>query len=239
MKKNEFMQKLESELRAHNVSDAGDILEEYAQHFAFKLADGYSEEEIAAKLGNPAQLAAQFESSSESAASGNKAFTAVGLGFLDVIASLVLILLAAWGVVMAAAAIAGAALAVCLLGGFNICNLIPAMPYWCGAILALACVAFSVLFAVGCAYYAAFLRQLVRAFCRFQKNAFAKASGKAQLPSLSATPRFPTKTARRMRSIALAALAMFAACFVLAYIVCALSAGSFEFWHAWSWFGAR
>ena len=61
--------------------------------------------------------------------------------------------IAAWSVVMAAA-IADTALAVCLLDGFNICNPIPAMPYQCCVILALACVAFSVLFAVGCAFSA-------------------------------------------------------------------------------------
>ena len=34
----------------------------------------------------------------------------------------------------------------------------------------------------------------------------------------------------------LVALALFAACFVLSYVVCALSAGSFQFWHVWGWF---
>ena len=31
-------------------------------------------------------------------------------------------------------------------------------------------------------------------------------------------------------------LALFAACFVLSYVVCALSAGRLQFWHAWGWF---
>ena len=51
MTKSEFMTRLEHELRKRNVVDAADVMEEYEQHFAFKLADGYSEEEIAAKLG--------------------------------------------------------------------------------------------------------------------------------------------------------------------------------------------
>lgn len=33
------------------------------------------------------------------------------------------------------------------------------------------------------------------------------------------------------------ALAVFAVCFVLAYIACSLCAGSLEFWHVWGWFG--
>lgn len=62
MKKHEFMTRLANELHKRNVEDAADVVEEYEQHFTFKLADGYSEEEIAAKLGVPEELAAQFES---------------------------------------------------------------------------------------------------------------------------------------------------------------------------------
>ena len=46
MTKHEFMARLASELRKRNVADAADVPQEYEQHFAFKLADGYSEEEI-------------------------------------------------------------------------------------------------------------------------------------------------------------------------------------------------
>ena len=53
MTKHEFMVRLASELHKRNVADAADVIEEYEQHFAFKLADGYSEEEIAAKLTLP------------------------------------------------------------------------------------------------------------------------------------------------------------------------------------------
>lgn len=128
------------------------------------------------------------------------------------------------------------ALAVCLLGGWNIAGLIPAMPYWCGAILALSFAALTVLLVVGCVYYAAFLRQLVRSLGRFQHNALASASGEAALPALAINPQFSAKARRRLRAAALISLALFAACFVLSYVVCALSAGSLQFWHAWGWF---
>lgn len=32
-------------------------------------------------------------------------------------------------------------------------------------------------------------------------------------------------------------LTLFAALFVMGYIVLAISAGSVQFWHAWGWFG--
>ena len=67
MTKLEFMNKLASELHKRNIADTADVLEEYEQRFTFKLAGGYSEEEIAAHLGSPADLAAQFESAPQGA----------------------------------------------------------------------------------------------------------------------------------------------------------------------------
>ena len=40
MTKREFMEKLTRELENRRVADAEDIIEEYRQHFEFKLADG-------------------------------------------------------------------------------------------------------------------------------------------------------------------------------------------------------
>ena len=160
----------------------------------------------------------------------------VGLCFADLFAGLFFVLLVAWGVVMAAASLSFSTLAICLLGGLNIYGLIPAMPYWCGVILALSFIALAVLNAVGFIYYAAFLRQLVRSFGRFQHNALARASGTAALPVLAISPQFSAKVKRRLRSAALISLSLFAACIVLSYIVCSLSAGSLEFWHTWAWF---
>lgn len=237
MKKTEFLAGLAEELKRRNVADAADILEEYAQHFDLKLADGYSEEEIAARIGDPAMLAAQFGGEDAPVRQkGSRPLTVAGLCIADVFAGLFFLLLAGFGLVLAAAALSFAAAAVCLLGGVNVCGLLPAMPYWCGAVLALALAALAVLFAAGCVYYAAFLRQLLRSFGRFRHNALANASGEAALPSLPINPQFPAKARRCLRTAALIALALFAACFVLGYVVCALSAGSLQFWHVWGWF---
>lgn len=124
MTKLEFMNQLASELHKRNIADAADVLEEYEQHFAFKLSDGYSEEEIAARLGSPADLAAQFEPAPQGAKRRSAALTCLWLGWLDVFFGLFAILL----------------------------------------------------------------------------------------------------------------LALFAVCFVLSYVVCAISAGSVQFWHVWGWF---
>ena len=238
MKKVEFLNKLSDELEKRHVPEAADILEEYAQHFDLKLADGYFEEEIAARLGDPAMLAAQFDEGEDmpSRKTGSKPLTVIGLGLADVFAGLFFLLLAGFGIVLAAAALSFGLAAVCLLGGLNIYGLLPAMPYWCGAVLGLSLLALAALFAVGCVYYAAFLRQLIRSFGRFQHNALANASGLAALPPLPISPQFSAKAKRRLRTAALLSLALFAACFVLSYVVCALSAGSLQFWHVWGWF---
>lgn len=60
MKRNEFIETLKEKLESNGVEDTDDIIEEYEEHFAFKLADGYSEEEIAAKLGDPKAIASQY-----------------------------------------------------------------------------------------------------------------------------------------------------------------------------------
>ena len=95
MTKLEFMNQLASELHKRNIADAADVLEEYEQHFAFKLSDGYSEEEIAARLGSPADLAAQFEPAPQGAKRRSAALTCLWLGWLDVFFGLFAILLLA------------------------------------------------------------------------------------------------------------------------------------------------
>lgn len=95
MTKLEFMNKLASELHKRNIADAADVLEEYEQHFAFKLSDGYSEEEIAARLGSPADLAAQFEPAPQGAKRRSAALTCLWLGWLDVFFCLFAVLLLA------------------------------------------------------------------------------------------------------------------------------------------------
>lgn len=81
MTKTEFLTRLGAELKARKVADMDDILGEYSRHFDYKLADGYSEEEIAARLGSPEELAAQFESEApeKSAKHGGGARSAVTL----------------------------------------------------------------------------------------------------------------------------------------------------------------
>ena len=49
MTKHEWMAPFETELHKRIGTDAAEVAEEYGQLFAFKPADGYSEEELVAK----------------------------------------------------------------------------------------------------------------------------------------------------------------------------------------------
>lgn len=237
MTRNEFLTKLTAELSNRNVADAADVVSEYEQHFAFKLADGYSEEEIAAKLGDPLSIASQYESgAAENNSTGRKITTVIGLCFADLFTGIFFVLLIAWEIVFAALAVSCLVIAVCLFGGINVYSLIPPMPYFCGTVYAVALTALAVLSAVGSIYFAAFIHQLMRSYSRFHHNAIAEASGKAVLPPVTITPQFSIKAKRRLRTIALISLTVFGVCVILAVIVSMLSSGALGFWHKWGWF---
>ena len=69
------------------------------------------------------------------------------------------------------------------------------MPYYCALLYALALAALSVLSAVGTAYYALFVRAVVRSWARFAHNTLASARGGAALPALPVAPRLPAARA--------------------------------------------
>ena len=239
MTKREFMEKLTRELENRRVADAEDIIEEYRQHFEFKLADGYSQEEIAAKLGDPAALAAQFAESGEgkSAGAGSRILVRVGLGFVDLLEGMIFLMLLAFGLVLTAATAAFAVSGVCLAVGSGMFEPVAPMPYGAALLLGLALLALSVLTATGCTWYGVYLRQSVRMYFRFRSTAIARAEGRAVLPAASPRPRLSGAKARRLRKTARISLTAFAVLFVAALVASMLLAGAFEFWHAWGWFG--
>lgn len=237
MTRNEFMEKLTEELRRRRVGDAAEVAEEYEQHFAFKLADGYSEEEIAARLGDPAALAAQFEPQGEPTRR-SAGLTRLWLSIVDLFFGILTVFLGAFGVVLGACVVAFGATGICLIGGLERLPMVslPSMPLWCGIILGLSLLGLAALSAVGCVWFFAFLRQTLRAYGRFHQNALAPCRGEAILPGLPLTPQLSGKTKRRLRTAALAGLVLFAVCLVGGYLACSLAAESPEFWHVWGWF---
>lgn len=239
MTKKEFLEIMSAELKRNNVADADDIIEEYEEHFAFKLADGYSEEEIAAKLGNPKELADQYDAGVAEKTGGKKVATMIGLGVTDFFYGVLFVLLSAWEIVMGALSISLGTLSTCLIAGvgkfpsFSV----PEMPYQCALVLGIAIYALTVLAAVGTIYFFAFIKQLTKAFGRYHNNVVAAVEGKKTLPALPAYPKLEGKRKRVLRFASMIAVIVFVVFFIAGYITCVITAGSFEFWHVWGWFG--
>ncbi len=238
MTKNEFMAVLGRGLQERGIADIDDIVAEYEQHFLFKLRDGYSEEEIAKKLGDPAMLAQQYDASEDRRASGvgKKAVTYLGLAFADLFVGCFFLTLYAFGVVLGALTIACAILGVCLLAGLSPFGWIPYIPYGCAVIFAVGLLSLAVLSAAGARYWFVFVRQLLRAYGRYHRNCVAAASGEVTLPPLAIHAQWTPKARRKLRQTAMISLCVLAVSLILGYGVCAISAGAVEWWHAWGWF---
>ncbi|NLC26721.1 MAG: DUF1700 domain-containing protein [Fastidiosipila sp.] len=238
MTRSAFLEKLEKELKQYKVPDVREIIEEYEQHFAFKMEDGFTEEEIAGKLGNPQEIAAQFDTAISGDKRGtNRTIAVIGLFISCIAALLFFILLLAWGIVLGTFSISSVVVAFSLIAEVNPGSLIPFMPYTSAVTFGIAIAALAILSAIGCIWFAAFLRQLTRVYGRFHHNTMAAATGKPILPSVAAYPNFQAKVKRRLRRVALISISIFAVFFILGIILSILSAGSLGFWHAWGWFG--
>lgn len=118
------------------------------------------------------------------------------------------ILLLAFGIVLAACVVSFGAVGVCLIA--HITSLpfaaLPAMPYWCGAILGLSLLALCALSVAGCVWFFSFFRQIFRAYGRFHQNMLAPCYGAVTLPSLPMAPQMSAPARRRLRRLALTAL---------------------------------
>ena len=240
MTKLEYLQKLRKKLQDNCVSDIDEIISEYEEHFNFKLADGYSEEEIVKKLGSPEAIAEQYltvKTKENKQSSGKKVFTVTGLVFADIFTACFFLVFYAWVLVMAALTISSLAVGLCLITGINVHSIIPPIPYGCGLIFAVNFFALAVLAAIGTFYCVAFVRQLMRSYSRFHKNTMAAASGKMTLPTVAINPQFSLKTKRMIRRFTLITLTIFAVSFIAAFVAASIAAGNPGFWHVWHWFG--
>lgn len=233
MTKAEYLERLGKALEGR-VDDLDDILAEYGEHFARKLADGYSEAEVAARLESPELLARQFADDGGEAATRKRGrgLAALGLSFLGPLALAFFAALAVFVTFEGGASLAFLALGLCLATGLDPSGLIPSMPYAGSLLLGLSSLALALLSALGTAYSGLYLGQLWKAFFRWAGNRlFASAR-----PPLPINPQLGAATRRKLRTMILVSLAVMAVSFVAGFAVMAVSAGSPGFWHVWHWF---
>ena len=235
MTKLEYLTLLKNELRKNGIEDADEVATEYEQHFLFKLADGFGEEEIAAKLGAPETIAAQFAGirGEHKKSGGKKVFLTLWLALLGLLEGLLDLLFFGFVLALFGASLVSAALGVELIGSINIAGLLPPMPYGGALVFGICLLALAVLFFVAALYCLAYLRQMIRASLRWRKNLLSDAA----LPPLPTSPQFSPKARRTIRGIFLGAVMIFGITFVLGYAILGISTHTWEFWHALGWFG--
>lgn len=238
MTEKQFMEKLTAALSDRHVAEIDDIAEEYRAHFVYKRKDGYTEEEICKKLGDPTAIAAQYDAAPSQGSAGMRVLHLTGLAVADFFFGVLCALLGAFAVVMAALVLSCAVAAIVLIAHIEAAPLVlvPAMPYPCALLYGLSMAALTALSFVGTVYLIRFIGQLCRAYCRFHGNVRARASERPTLPPLSPYPQLKAATARRLRRTAFIGVVAFAVFLTVGFIVSVITAGSFEFWHMWNWF---
>lgn len=232
MNKQEYMMELQKALKKLNISDIDEIVEEYEQHFINKLADGYSEEEITAKLGKPQLIAEQFAENSSSTKGSAKSVMSIGFAFLDIIFAAIMICLYSTVIVLGAFSVASMIIGADLLFQFHFISYIPLMPYSGALFFGLSFLALSALGMMATIYSHLTVCQWARAFIRFQKNSLTN----RHYPNMPLSPNFSLKKKRLMRTIIIISLMIFGIASVSGYISLASYTKSLEFWHALGWF---
>ena len=238
MNKKEFMDKLKNSLLESGISDIDDILNEYEEHFLLKMADGFSEEEVSLKLGDPKELAKQFvqEAPVIKVKKKNRFFTGLGLGFLDIFVGCIFLVLFIGVIALAAVAISSATAGVLLITKMNIASLLPVMPYKSAVMFSVGLIALAILVFITVVYGFLWFKQLLVSYSRFHKNCMAKASNKAVYPAKATFLQVSGKLKRTLRGTILVSLVIFLVAFIGGYAVSALEAKALEFWHVWEWF---
>lgn len=235
MTKQDYLTALKQELNKNAVADAEDIVSEYEQHFAFKLADGFTEEEIAVKLGAPAQIALQFAGlpKSHKRKGGKKTLLVLWLTIMGVFEVMLYGAFLYFIVGLFIGSLVPVALGVEFIAGLNFMNILPLMPYGAAIVCGISLIALGVMIFLFAVYCFAMLRQMVRASLRWRRNMMREEA----LPLLPLSPQFAPKTRRALRGILLWAVMIFAVTFIAGFAILALYTHSWGFWHALGWFG--
>ena len=246
MNRQEYLSALEKALVTAGVREYTDIMEEYSEHFNRKTADGYGEEEIAARLAPPQEIAGQYREigkngSIRSGGTATNAVLTIGVVFLDIIVIPIIIMffvcIFAFGIFTFSCVIAGI---LCIIFGQSVgigdvqVLTIPPMPYISALLIGITLLALAFIAAVGTENCRLYVAQMVRKYARWHKNVLGKSRGID--PPLPLHPWITAKKRKVMRSIALVSLVIFTIGLVSGFMSMVFAARSVEPWHVWHWF---
>lgn len=231
MNKNEFMSSLSKELKEKNISDIDEILFDFEEHFNFKLEEGYSEEEISKKLGDPKKIVLEYDNS-EAPKKSNKVLLGTTLGVASVGFSLLYLFIFSSVLILGAFALAAFTLGFCFITTVNIGGIIPNMPYFPSFMLGLACFAVSILAAVGTIYLFLYVKHWGKLYINWCKNTY----NQNKMLSSTLHPKITKKFSTKLKLVAIISLIIFLVTFFIAYASMCGITKSFEPWHVWKWF---
>ncbi len=232
MTREEFMFQLSNELKKYKVKDIDEIIMDFEDHFSFKLEEGKTEEEVARKMGNPSDIAKDYLNQGKTNKEKGKPVVKLGLIIIDFFVYLMFFIMWLSVIVLGAFAITVLTLGVLLITTANIAGLIPSMPYLSSLIMGISSLALATVSVIGTIYLALYVIQWQRAYLRWRKNIL----NNNIYPSLSKHPKLSKKTASLLKLVNMFGMILFVATFTIGYVVSALLAKSFEFWHVWEWF---
>lgn len=229
MTREAYLNELTQLLKRQNTPDIDDIVAEYDAHFTYKTADGFTEEEVADKLGSPEQIAEQYLQAQTGSRRMGRGVLKFGFGLLDFVLALLFTVLYGWVIALGAFAAASAAAGLGLMfqaGGLPAAPAVRSHPAWAGA---------------HCARRA-------RRHCDRVQSPVCGTMGKGVSafpeklhqrrapPGPGFHPAIPPRRRRRLRNTAIVSLTAFGVLFVASFIALCVYTGSFEFWHALRWF---
>ena len=236
MNKKQYLDALQKELLQNGVKDVGDVLADYEAHFTRKALDGYTEEEIAHRLGNPVEIAADFlpDAAGQDKAGKAKglAFIRVGLCLADLLALPFFLVLFLWAIAILAASVGVFALGVYIALGMDLVSVIPVLTVAGGILMGVGIAVFSVLLFLGSVWFLLLSGQMTRAYMRWHGNRWY-ARHELALPVM---PQLTGKKRRFIRRIVLVSLIGCIMLFAAGFIVLSVQAGTPGFWHHWHWF---
>ncbi len=227
MDKKTFLKTLSAGLIRYGIEDYADIIKDYENHFLIELAKGKTEEEISRELGDIKQIIKDYAQNYEKPK--QKSVIILGLTLQDIFLIPLMILLYGVFVALMAGALVSTAIGVYLNLALKNLSFIPQLiiplNFLYGlAFFALACFLFG--FSM---LYLIYINKVVRASIMWQKSLLSeKYGGNNVISSLNDD---------KYKKIALYSGIVFLSLFAAAYVVSAIVAGSFEFWHVWKWFG--
>ena len=241
MDKKEYLSGLKKALKKAGVQKNDDVIAEYAQLFDGKIASGYGEEEIAAYLPSPDEVASEFgdmqpSNKLESAKKVLRIVCAVIVHILTwpfitvlyigiAVLALLSVSSAVWGTLCVAA---GHGIAI----GDNISFYMPEMPYICALFFGIALLASIVLSIAGMEGLRLISVRLYKVLMRWHKSILGKEATPPQLPG---HPVITPKMLKTIHIFIIFALVVFVFAAIAGFASMFIIAGSLEPWHVWGW----